>query len=199
MKIETMNPPPAVAGAEARMTRQAGDGQAATDASRAAQPSLQNRIAAEQQQLNRSILTASMDATLNVGNNSLGLLYKSAIEHLNDVLAPDFGDNAIQRAYDAGVDVSPEATAGRIVSMSTAFFSAYRELHPDMDLETALDAFTQLIGSGIDRGFAEARDVLDGLGVLGGDIAANIDKTYTLVQQGLKDFADTFPRGDDQG
>lgn len=197
MKIESLNPT-VVPNAEARKARQTGGEQAAADASQHAQSSVQRRIAAEQQQLNRSILTSSLDATLTVGNDSLGLLYKSAIEHLNEMLAPEFGDNSIQRAYDTGIDVSPEATAGRIVSLSTAFFSTYRDLHPDTDLETALDAFTKLIGSGIDRGFAEARDVLDGLGVLGGDIAANIDKTYTLVQQGLKDFVENFPRTADQ-
>jgi len=192
MKIESLNPPQ-VPAAEARKSR-LGDGQPVAAEPQHAQPSVQGRIAAEQQQLNRAIVTSSLEASLNVGNDALGLLYKSAIEHLNDVLGPELGDNAIQRAYDAGVDVSPEATAGRIVSMSTAFFGAYRELHPDLDLESALDAFTKLIGGGIDRGFAEARDVLDGLGVLGGDIAANIDRTYTLVQQGLKDFVENFPR-----
>ena len=146
------------------------------------------------QQLDRAILESSLRTSLTAGNQPLALLYASAIEHINEALAPELGDHAIQRAYDTGIDVSPQATAGRIVGMSTAFFGAYRDLHPDMDLETALDAFTKLIGGGIERGFAEARDVLDGLAVLNGDIAANIDQTYALVQQGLKDFAANYPR-----
>ena len=145
-------------------------------------------------QFDRAILDASLRASLTAGNQPLALLYASAVEHLNEALAPELGDRAIQRAYDSGIDVSPHATAGRIVGLSTAFFGAYRELHPEMDLETTLDAFTKLIGSGIDRGFAEARDVLDGLEVLNGDIAANIDQTYALVQQGLKDFVANYPR-----
>lgn len=150
-------------------------------------------------QLDRAILETSLNTTLKAGNQPLALLYASAIEHLNEILAPEFGDNAIQRAVDAGIDVSPEATAGRIVSMSTAFFGAYREAHPELDLDSALESFANVIGGGIDRGFAEARDVLDGLGVLGGDIAANIDKTYALVQQGLKDFAATISRPQEPG
>lgn len=45
------------------------------------------------------------------------------------------------------------------------------------------------IKGGIEKGFKEARDILKGLKVLGGDIASNIDKTYELVQKGLDAFA----------
>ncbi|MDD3518715.1 MAG: DUF5610 domain-containing protein [Chromatiales bacterium] len=141
---------------------------------------------------NRAILESSMEATLSTGNESLALLLKSAIEHVNELLEPELGPNAIQEAYDSGLDVSPEATAGRIVSMSTAFFERYHEQHPDKDLETALNDFVELIGGGIDQGFAEAREILGGLKVLEGDIATNIDKTYDLVQQGLKAFVDSY-------
>ena len=56
----------------------------------------------------------------------------------------------------------------------------------------AAQSFVDLIGVGVDRGFAEARDILDSLKVLQGDIATNIDKTYDLVQEGLKNFLDSF-------
>ena len=49
-----------------------------------------------------------------------------------------------------------------------------------------------MIGGGIDQGFKEARDILNSLGVLEGEIADNIDKTYELVQTGLQDFRDSF-------
>lgn len=147
---------------------------------------------ASRQALNASILKTSMEVSLSAGNNSMSLLFKSAIEHLNQALAPEFGDDAIQKAADSGMDFSPQATADRIVSMSTAFFGKYAEQHPEKDQETALKDFTQLIGGGIDKGFAEARQVLDGLKVLEGDIAANIDKTYELVQSGLKTFVENY-------
>jgi len=146
---------------------------------------------------NRSILAASSEVALSSGNQALSLLYKSAIENLNQVLAPEFGDNAIQSAYDSGLDVSPQATADRIVSLSTAFFDKYRESNPDKDLETALKDFTAIIGGGIEKGFAEARQVLEGLKVLDGDIASNIDQTYDLVQAGLKAFVENYSRSDD--
>ncbi|MBT5370276.1 MAG: DUF5610 domain-containing protein, partial [Gammaproteobacteria bacterium] len=49
-----------------------------------------------------------------------------------------------------------------------------------------------IIGGGIDQGFAEAREILDGLSVLEGDIATNIDATYDLVQEGLQAFIESY-------
>lgn len=145
-------------------------------------------LAHQKKQLNAAILQSNADVSLSTGNKSLSLLYKTALEGINEALKDTLGDNAIQAAYDAGIDVSPEATADRIVSQSTAFFSAYYEQHPELSLDDALVKFTDLIKGGIDQGFSEARSILDGLQVLEGDIASNIDKTYELVQTGLVDF-----------
>lgn len=158
--------------------------------------SAKSAIEVSKQALNKSILETSMDVSISVGNDSMRLLLKAAVEHLNQVLAPDFGNNAIKKASESGVDYRPQATADRIVSMSTAFFGKYLEKYPAKDLETALKDFTKLIGGGIDQGFAEARQILDGLKVLQGDIASNIDKTYELVQAGLKSFVENYPRPD---
>lgn len=144
------------------------------------------------QQLNSAILQSSLEVSMSAGNESLALLYKAAIEGINEFLAPELGPNAIQNAYDSGLDVSPEATADRIVSMSTAFFSSYHEQHPELSEEQAAQKFAEIIGGGIEQGFAEAREILQGLKVLEGDIASNIDKTYDLVQEGLKVFVDSY-------
>jgi hypothetical protein len=176
---------------EQETVKQAGAGQKQTQLEPA-----KSGIEASRQALNASILKASMEVSLSAGNNSMSLLFKTAIENLNQVLAPELGDNAIQVAADSGMDFGPQATADRIVSMSTAFFGKYAEKHPEKDLQTALNDFTKLIGGGIDKGFAEARQVLDGLKVLEGDIASNIDKTYEFVQSGLKSFVDNYQRPD---
>lgn len=147
------------------------------------------------QAFNASILKASMEVSLSAGNNSMSLLFKTAIENLNQVLAPELGDNAIQAAVDSGMDFGPQATADRIVSASTAFFGKYAENHPEKDQQTALNDFAKLIGGGIEKGFAEARQILDGLKVLEGDIASNIDKTYELVQSGIKSFVESYLAG----
>ncbi len=137
---------------------------------------------------NQAILDASLNVSISAGNRSLELLYRAAADKLNELLAADFGPDALQSALDSGVDVSPDATAGRILSMSTAFLPAYLEQHPELGEDEARARFTELIRGGIEQGFAEARDILQGLGVLEGDIATNIDKTWDLVQQGLDAF-----------
>ena len=51
-----------------------------------------------------------------------------------------------------------------------------------------LQKFMDTMRSGMEKGVTEAREILQGLGVLGGDIAANIDKTHALLTKGYADF-----------
>ena len=118
------------------------------------------------QEVNASIITASVEVNVSAGNKPLAMLLKSAIEHLNEVLEPELGPNAIQTAVDEGLDVSPEATAQRIVDLSTGFFEAFKAQNPDEDEAVLLDRFMETIGKGIEQGFREAREILDGLQVL---------------------------------
>jgi hypothetical protein len=141
-------------------------------------------------QLNAAILQSAVDVS--AGSKYLSLTFKTAIEGINDALKETLGDNAIQNAYDSGLDVSPEATAERIVSLSTAFFGSYQKQHPELSQEDALTKFTDLISGGINTGFGEARDILSALQVLEGDIASNIDLTYDLVQEKLSSFIENF-------
>ena len=137
-----------------------------------------------------AILTANSDKS--AANNPMQLLFKTAIEEINKQLEPIFGKNAAQSAYESNLDVSPEATAQRIVEGSTAFFNAFKEQNSELSEEDALNEFLNVISSGIDKGFEEARDILDSLSVLEGDIATNVDLTYGLVQQGLTNFKEQF-------
>lgn len=158
-----------------------------------------DEISAKQQtknEQNQAILQASLDVSISSGNDSLALLYRTAVNELNKVLETDLGSSAIQKAYDSGLDVTPEATAERIVSLSANFFSSYQNQHPEMDYQTQVESFVGIISGGIDQGFAEARDILDGLNVLEGDIAANIDTTYTMVQEKLVTLMDTLLNAD---
>lgn len=141
--------------------------------------------------LNGQILQASLQVSLKSGNDGLALLYRSAVEHINNVLAPELGPNAINNAM--GQDNSAEATAGRILSMSTGFYEAYAARYPNKDAETVARDFVQLIRGGFEKGFAEAKDILSGLNVLGegSSVAAGIAKTYELVQKGYDDFLQT--------
>lgn len=154
-------------------------------------------IAAAKEAANALILK-SIEPQLNAKQQPFELLYHAAITKLNEELEPVFGPNAIQEGAAAAIDVSPEATAERIVSMSTAFYFAFKEQHKGEDEAEVLDKFMETIGRGIEKGFKEAREILDGLGVLQGDIADNIDKTYDLVQNGLTNFRQQFESEDDE-
>jgi len=159
-----------------------------TDKAETAQASTSGSIRAEvKTQLNIQIIQASLEVSINAGNDSQALLFRSAIDNLNEVLAPELGENAIQNAAKQQ-DNSPEATADRILKFSTGLFDAYAAQHPDKDRETLANDFVDLIRGGFEKGFKEAADILDGLGVLQGDVESGINKTYDLVQKGLDDF-----------
>ena len=153
-------------------------------------------------QLNASIVQASLTVSLNSSNEPLSVLLKTALTGINEALKDQFGDNAIENAVSQ--DNTPEGTASRIVSLSTAFYDAFKQQNPGEDEEVLLNKFVDTLKKGVDQGFGEARDVLQGLKVLGGEVASNIDKTYELVQKGYDDFiaarlakpAQTLPKTD---
>jgi hypothetical protein len=138
--------------------------------------------------LKASIVSTSVSVDMAVKERPLEMVYRAAIEKLNETLEPELGPHAIENAAASGMDFSPEAVAERIVGFATGFFSSYLENHPDEESGRQLSGFMDLIRGAIDQGFEEARDVLDGLGVLSGDIAANVDRTYDLIQEKLGAF-----------
>jgi hypothetical protein len=149
---------------------------------------------ASKQMMNAAILAAQEEVSLSSGNDSMKLLYRAAIEAINKELAPTMGENAIQTAVDNNVDTSPEATAERIVSFATQFFALHQQQNSGMSFDEQLDSFMVKIGGAIDKGFAEAREILTGLQVLKGGIAEGVDKTYGLVQEGLQAFRESFAK-----
>jgi hypothetical protein len=137
-------------------------------------------------QLNASIITASFEVAINSQNEPLALLLKAAITGINDLLKPEFGENALQSA--ASQDNTAEGTSWRIVSLSTGFYEAFKQQHAGEDEAAVLKNFMTTIRGGFEQGFKEASDILQGMNVLNGDIASGIDKTYELVQKGYADF-----------
>ena len=160
-------------------------------------PSASELSAANRRKLNQSILDNQLSLSLKSDNKAMNLLYRAisdavekrfaaeqADEFNEKVAAPEPGVNT---AY-SNEDTSPQATADRIVSFATNFYGAFRERNPDLDDEQSMEQFLAHIGGGIDKGFADARDILTGLKKLEGKVASDIDETYQLVQQGLQDF-----------
>lgn len=152
-----------------------------------AAPAASSTVTLRQQQ-NVEILRASMEVSIQSGNDSMQLLYRAAIDRINGLLEPTLGPDAIAAA--SGQDNSPEGTAGRILAQSTAFFDAYAAQHKDKDPEAVLRDFVGLIRGGFEKGYGEAFDILSGLGVMGDDspIQTGVQKTFELVQKGYDDF-----------
>ncbi|WP_057830757.1 DUF5610 domain-containing protein [Colwellia sp. TT2012] len=152
----------------------------------------------QKKKLNAAIIESSLKFSKTVGDRPLSLLLKTALQGINEALKERGVETSVEDAYKSGIDFSPEATAERIVAFSTQFLASYRKQHPQMNEEESLTAFVDIIRAGIEQGFAEAKDILGGLKVLAGDIAHNIDKTYELVQQGLKYFVDSFSKKEEE-
>ncbi|MGP9800623.1 DUF5610 domain-containing protein [Rheinheimera sp. NSM] len=149
---------------------------------------IKDMAAQAKQAQNTAILRANEQVSLRSNNDSLSLLYKTALEGINAELEPVLGENAAQKIYDSGIDTSPEATADRIVAFATGFYSRYKELNPGASEEETLDKFLGIIGGGIETGFNDAKDILKGLKVYEGEVESGVDKTYGLVMQGLTSF-----------
>lgn len=146
--------------------------------------------------LNSAIVQTSLSVAISSGNDPLALLYKTAIQGINEALEPALGKDAIQNAA-ANQDNSPEATAERIVKQSTAFYDQYRQQNKLEDNADTRAKFIDLIKGGFEQGFKEAQDVLTSLKAWQGDVSTGIDKTHELVLKGYAEFA-AGPKPDSQ-
>lgn len=141
---------------------------------------------------NATLMTAMEEVSLSAGQESLALLYRAAVEAIDEHLAPYLGENSTQKGLDQGIDYSPEATADRIVSFGTQFFGMYQQQNSNLSFDEQLDGFMTVIGDAIEQGIGEAKDILEGLQVFNGDIKTNANKTHELVLEGLQEFRDSF-------
>jgi hypothetical protein len=169
-------------------------GAARADATATATPPTAAEVAARgKAELNLQIVQTSLSVSISAGNEPQQLVLRSVVDRLNELLDDGTGVPALDTA--AKQDNSPEGTAGRIVSLSTAFFDAYKTQHPGVDEADAAKSFVEIIRGGVEEGFKDARGILESLSALQGDVATNIDKTYELVMKGLDDFLAKFQAG----
>lgn len=150
-------------------------------------------------QTNTTILQAHLNVSIQSKNDPNALLYKNAIDAINKELEPVLGENAAQKAFESGIDFSPEAVAERIVGFATSFFPLYQDNHSDKPLEKQLDDFIELVGGGVEKGFGEAKDILDGLGVFKDDVEENANKTYDLIFAGFDNFKNSVLEANSSG
>ncbi|MBQ38810.1 MAG: DUF5610 domain-containing protein [Candidatus Latescibacteria bacterium] len=126
---------------------------------------------------------------------------KIDVNYAQQVLETELGQSFASALKDAGIegqaledvltgaiDVSPEATAKRIVDFATSFFGAFQANHADDEGSVQIDGFSQLIKDAVEEGFAQSRDVLEGIGKISGQVSDDIDETYHLVMGGIDSF-----------
>lgn len=128
---------------------------------------------------------SSLNVAVSAEKTPLSLAYQTAIDRINEKVAPYLGENALARGIEDKVDLSPEATADRIVSRSTALYSRFEKRHVNEVPQAVLDRFIDTIRGGIEEGFSEATEILSSLGVFEGDIEANVKLTFDLIVEKL--------------
>ena len=114
---------------------------------------------------------------------SIGILTPEKTQAL---LNQEIADKLEQRFKDEGIelkglnadDFTPEKVSDRILS----FVSGHILGESDNEKQNELMAQAR---EGIEQGFAEARDILESLDVLNGQVKTDIDSTYDLIQKGL--------------
>jgi hypothetical protein len=140
---------------------------------------------------------ASADAVL------LSIGRQIDVNYSQRVLETELGQQLGSALQDAGIegqaltdvlsgvlDTSPEATAKRIVDFATSFFGAFQANHAEEGGEAQVSGFTDLIRDAVEEGFAQSRDILEGIGQISSGVSDDIDQTYDLVMQGIDDFAE---------
>ncbi|HLA32044.1 MAG TPA: DUF5610 domain-containing protein [Pseudomonas sp.] len=86
-------------------------------------------------------------------------------------------------------DYSPEKVAGRILGFIEQRLQSEAAAGADT---SKLQGLLEQARSGVEQGFAEARKILDGVGVLQGKVATDIDDTYQRIQDGFADLDKRF-------
>jgi len=114
---------------------------------------------------------------------SMGALFEKAAEN-----NPELASAGPAAFFDTSVDVSPEATADRIVGFALGMKGLYSRQNSEMNEEEMMAGFETEIRKGIDDGFGNARGILGSLDFLNGQVETNVDATWDLVQQKLEAF-----------
>ena len=86
-------------------------------------------------------------------------------------------------------DYTPEKVAGRILGFIEQRLQSEQAAGAD---PSKLKGLLEQARSGVEKGFAEARKILDGMGVLQGKVASDIDDTYQKIQDGFSGLDKRF-------
>ncbi len=118
-----------------------------------------------------------------------------SLERIQSLLTTEVGKRVEKMMAAAGIDItaaagldwSPEATAGRIFDWTTGLFGIWREQHPKMGEEELIDSFENVIRGSVDQGAQEAIALIEG-SELGSDATSVAEETMTTLHSRYDDF-----------
>ena len=117
---------------------------------------------------------------------SLQVKAQKVVDKLNEVLKAKLPDGIASLKPE---EVTPEATADRIVSGATALFDAFAKSNPDLQGEELLKRFMDAVRSGVKQGYEDAAGTLEALGAFEFEgVKDGIEKTMQLIEEKLQIF-----------
>ena len=130
---------------------------------------ISNSVSYSRNKLDALIIETSLSASsgdrvttgLNSSEKGLVLTAREIVDRINELLKIKL-PNGIESLKPQ--EVTPEATADRIVSGVTAFFDIYAKQHPDLSDEDLVTSFMDTIRGGVEQGYSDAYGILEGLG-----------------------------------
>lgn len=135
--------------------------------------------------------TAFLPANLRTGNvgnasNSSGSIdpQKTLANRLADRLGLKAGD-----LNGKASDYTPDKVSDRILGFVEGSIKAKAASGAD---PAELQDMLEQARKGVEKGFAEAKKILDGLGLLGGKVAADIEETYSKITAGLDKLGESL-------
>ena len=123
--------------------------------------------------------------------NPTELILQAAMDKINEVFKPYLGDGATEHAVTSNMDLSPRGTANHIMGFANHLIGKAEleqmDLPPEQQRSRA--QLFQNIQTGIENGFAQAREILENIQALNGETKEKVDTTYQFVQEGLSELS----------
>ena len=114
---------------------------------------------------------------------SLSVTAKKVVDKINELLKAKL-PNGVQSLKPE--DVTPDATAERIVQGATSYFDVFAKQNPNLEGVELLNKFLDTIKGGIESGYGDAVSTLEGLGAFEFDgVKSGVEKTKALIGEKL--------------